>query len=106
MRLRPRFGNAFSTAEAVRVVATVYGAQADPGTQKAALRTRYSILRTGRPVARGPEDAFTTREAVASVGPIPLAGYEPGTYVVRLDVTDTVAGRSVRQEAAFEVGPP
>ena len=28
---------------------------------------------------------------MASVGPIPLASYAPGAYVVRLDVTDTVA---------------
>ncbi len=44
-------------------------------------------------MARGAEDAFTTADAVASVGPIPLAAYAPGAYVVRLDVTDSVASR-------------
>jgi hypothetical protein len=43
---------------------------------------------------------------VASVGPIPLADYAPGSYVVRLDVTDTVAKQTLRQETAFEIRRP
>ncbi len=106
MRLRPRFGNVYLTSDALQVVATLYGAQLDAATGGAALRARYTILREGKAVARGGEDVFTTAEAVASVGPIPLSAYEPGTYLVRLDATDATAGRSLRQEASFEVRKP
>jgi hypothetical protein len=87
------------------VVATVYGAKVDPATGQAALKARYSILKDGRPVARGAEDAFTTVDAVASVGPIPLDGYAPGAYVVRLDLTDGVSKQTLRHEAPLEIRP-
>ncbi len=60
----------------------------------------------GKPVARGAPDVFTTSDAVASVGPIPLADYAPGAYVVRLDVTDAVTKQTLRQETAFEIRKP
>jgi hypothetical protein len=105
-KLRPRFGNVFATTDSLLVVATVHGGQLDPSTKQASLRARYSISKDGRPVARGGEDTFATAEAVASVGPIPLAGYPPGVYRVRLDVTDSVAQQTLRQEASFEVQKP
>jgi hypothetical protein len=88
------------------VVAALYGAKADPASGQAGLRSRFSILKDGKPVARGAEDVFTTPDAVASVGPIPLADYTPGSYVVRLDVTDAVTKQTLRQEAAFEIRKP
>ena len=105
-RLRPRFGNVFAPTDALMVVATLYGARVDPGTGQAGLRSRYSILKDGKTVARGGEDAFTTPDAVASVGPIALATYAPGAYVVRLDVTDAVASQTLRQEVPFEIQKP
>jgi len=106
MRLHPRFGNVFAPADSLMVVATVYGAKADPATGQASLKSRFTILKGAKPVARGAEDAFTTTDAVASVGPIPLADYAPGSYVVRLDVTDTVTKQTLRQEAPFEIRKP
>jgi len=105
-RLRPRFGNTFAATDSILVVATLHGAKLDPATKQAALRSRYGILKDGKPVARGGEDVFGTADAVASVGPIPLAGYKPGTYLVRLDVTDTVAQQTLRQEVVFEIRQP
>ena len=106
MRLHPRFGNVFAPSDSLMVVATLYGAKADPATGQAGLRSRFSILRDGKPVARGAEDVFTTPDAVASVGPIPLADYAPGSYVVRLDVTDAVTKQTLRQETALEIRKP
>ena len=103
--LHPRLANAFTPKDALMVVATVYGAKLDPATGQAALKARYSILKDGRPVARGAEDAFTTADAVASVGPIPLDGYAPGAYVVRLDLTDGVSKQTLRHEAPLEIRP-
>ena len=71
MRLRPRFGNVFAPSDALMVVATLYGAKVDAATGQAGLRSRFTILKDGKPVARGAEDAFTTPDAVASVGPDP-----------------------------------
>jgi GWxTD domain-containing protein len=107
LRLHPRFGNVFTTSDALMVVATLYGAKVDPATGQASLRSRYTLLmKTGKPVARGAEDVFTTADAVASVGPIPLSTYAPGAYVVRLDVTDKVSGQALRQETPFEIRQP
>jgi hypothetical protein len=106
MRLHPRFGNAFGPADSLMVVATLYGAKPDPATGQASLRSRFTILKDGKPVARGAEDVFTTPDAVASVGPVPLADYAPGVYLVRLDVTDAVAKQTLRQEASFEIRKP
>jgi GWxTD domain-containing protein len=106
MRPHPRFGNVFAPKDALLVVAALYGAKVDPATAQAALRSRFTILKGGKPVARGAEDVFTTTDAVASVGPIPLADYAPGTYVVRLDVTDKVANQTLRQEAPLEIRQP
>ena len=106
MRLHPRFGNVYAPADALRVVAALYGAKVDPATGQAALRSRFTILKGGRPVARGAEDAFATPDAVTSVGPVPLADYAPGSYVVRLDVTDKVSNQTLRQEVPFEIRKP
>jgi GWxTD domain-containing protein len=105
-RLHPRFGNVFAPQDALMVVAALYGAKVDAATGQAGLRSRFSILKDGRAVARGAEDVFTTPDAVASVGPIPLADYAPGSYVVRLDVTDTATKQTLRQEATFEIRKP
>jgi len=102
-RIRPRLGNVFTTTDALVVVAALYGGKPDGATGLASLRARYTILKDGKPVARGAPDAFQTSDAVASVGPIPLASYAPGAYVVRLDVTDEVTKQTLRQEAALEI---
>jgi GWxTD domain-containing protein len=98
--------NVFAPADSLMVVSTVYGAKADPATGQPSLRVRFTVLNDGKPVARGAEDVFTTTDAVASVGPISLAAYAPGAYVVRLDVTDAVTKQTLRQEAPFEIRNP
>ncbi|HXY40115.1 MAG TPA: GWxTD domain-containing protein, partial [Vicinamibacteria bacterium] len=103
--LRPRPGNAFTAKDALMVLAGVYGGKPDPASGQAALRSRFTILKDGKIVARGSEDAFTTADAVASVGPIPLTGFAPGAYVVRLDVNDTVSRQTLRQEAPLTIRP-
>ena len=103
-RLVPRFGNVFSARDALQVVAVLYGGTADPATGKTALHTRYLFLKDGKPVARD-EQSFATASAVASVGPVPLGDFAPGTYLVRLEVTDEQARSTETREAAFEVRP-
>ena len=104
-RLHPRFGNVFTPQDSLVVVGMLFGAKASADTGRASVRARFSVLKEGKAVARGAEDAFTTPDAVASVGPIPLSAYTPGAYLVRLEATDEVANRTLRQEAPFEIRP-
>jgi GWxTD domain-containing protein len=103
LRLRPRFGNVFQKTDSIKVVSVVYGGQADAATGKASLRARFSVSKDGHPVAKSADEAFETATAVASIGPIPLAGFAVGPHMVKLEVTDGVAHTTVVQEAAFEV---
>lgn len=103
LRLQPRFGNVFTAADEMNVVAVLYGATADPTTGKTSLKARYTFLKEGRPIAKGDDQPFDTPMAVASVGPVPLSGFGPGRYKVRLDAWDEHSGEKKRQEAAFEI---
>jgi GWxTD domain-containing protein len=104
-RLRPRFGNVFAPQDSLVVVGMLFGAKSSADTRQAALRARFTILKEGKAVARGAEDVFTTSDAVASVGPIPLSAYAPGAYLVRLEATDEIANRTLHAEAPFEIRP-
>jgi hypothetical protein len=101
--LRPRFGDAFRASDALHVVCVLSGGKADAATNKAALHARFTLLKDGTPVARGAEEVFDTSTAVASIGPVPLTGYAAGRYVVKLEVTDKVAGTAVVEERPFEI---
>ena len=105
MRLHPRFGNVFTTADALHVVCVLYGGQADAATGKASLRARVSVSKDGRPVAMGQPETFDTASAVVSVGPVPLAGYAPGRYLAKVEAMDLVSGKTETQETAFEIAP-
>jgi len=102
-RMVPRFGNAFTPRDRLQAVAVVYGAQADPATGKASVLTRYRLLKDGRPVARDSEQRLDTAQGVVSIGPVPLAGFAPGRYVLRLEVTDERANKEDAQEAGLEI---
>jgi len=105
LRLHPRLGNVFTTADAFHAVCVLYGGQADPATGKVSLRARMSLAKDGQPVAMGQPETFDTTSAVVSVGPVPLAGYAPGRYVAKVEALDLVSGKAETGEAAFEIAP-
>ena len=105
LRLHPRLGNVFTTADAFHAVCVLYGGQADPATGKVSLRARMSLAKDGQPVAMGQPETFDTTSAVVSVGPVPLAGYAPGRYVAKVEALDLVSGKAQTGEAAFEIAP-
>jgi GWxTD domain-containing protein len=102
LRLRPRFGDAFKAADALQVVSVVSGGKTD-AAGKPNVHARFSILKDGKPVAKGDDQAFDTAMAVASIGPVPLTGFAPGHYAVRLEAKDAAAGTSVVEERPFEL---
>ena len=105
-RLVPTFGGKVHASEQVEFVYQVYDLKTDPTTGKADASADVSILKDGKtPVAKAPSKAIDAERDGASVGPIPLANFSPGKYVVQLKVTDKLGKREVVQEAALEVLP-
>jgi GWxTD domain-containing protein len=106
VRLIPVFGGVAHKADQVEFFYQVYDLRLNPATGKADAIAVVSILKNGKtPVAKAPANQIDTEFAGSSVGPLPLAGYEPGKYVVQLKVTDKLAKKELVQEAPLEVLP-
>jgi GWxTD domain-containing protein len=106
VRLLPVFGGRAHKADQVEFFYQVYDLRLDPATGKADATAAVSILKNGKtPVARAPVTQMETEFAGSSVGPIPLANYEPGQYVVQLKVTDKLAKKDLVQETPLEILP-
>ena len=106
VRIIPAFAGVVRKAEQVEIFYQVYDLKLDPATGKADATAVVSILKDGKtPVAKAPPNPIDTEFAGSSVGPIPLAGYEPGKYVVQVRVTDKLAKKDLLQEAPLEVVP-
>jgi hypothetical protein len=101
----PRFGNAFAVRDSFEAVATIYGAETDHATGKSSVLARFRVLKDGRPVSRDSEQRIETSPGVASIGPVPLAGFSPGRYVLRLEVVDERSHRKDAREAVLEITP-
>ena len=58
-----------------------------------------------RPIAQAPAQPLETPVAGSVIGPVPLAGYEPGEYKVQLKIADNVAKKDKVQEVTIEIKP-
>jgi GWxTD domain-containing protein len=105
MRLNPVFGGIVHKADQVELFYQVYDLKLDPATGKANSVANVAILKDGRPIAKAPANTIETEFAGSSVGPIPLANFQPGKYLVQLKVTDNVAKKDLVQEVPLEVQP-
>jgi GWxTD domain-containing protein len=106
VRLNPAFKGMVRKSEQVEIFYQVYDMKVDPATGKADGTAVVSILKDGKkPVAKAPPNPIETELAGSSVGPIPLANFEPGKYVVQLKVEDKLAKKDVVVEAPMEVLP-
>jgi GWxTD domain-containing protein len=106
IRLIPAFGGIVHKADQVEFFYQVYDLMLNPATGKADASAVVSILKDGKtPVAKAPANQIETEFAGSSVGPLPLAAYEPGKYVVQLKVTDKLAKKELVQEAPLEILP-
>jgi len=104
--LYARPGNVLTPADSLRLLLLIQNAAVSPETKKASLRAMFTILKDGRPVARGSEQAFDTPGAAASVGPIALTDFAAGQYLARVEVNDDVAKTRVVRETPFTVKLP
>jgi GWxTD domain-containing protein len=104
-RLIPHFGTVFHKADQLAIFYQVYDLAGDAAGQGADASATIAILRDGKtPVART-SNPITTTVGGSVIGPVPLAGYDAGKYVVQLKVTDKKTQKEVAREAAFEVVP-
>jgi GWxTD domain-containing protein len=106
VRLLPTFGGIAHKTDPLEFFYQVYDLRLDPATGKADGVAVVSILKDGKtPIAKAPANPIETEFAGSSVGPLSLAGFEPGKYVVQLKVSDKIAKKELIQEAPFEVLP-
>ena len=106
LRLIPAFGGVAKVSDQVEFFYQVYDLKLDAATGKADASAVVSVLRDGKtPVAKAPPNPIVTEFAGSTVGPIPLANFGPGKYVVQLKITDKIGKREIVQEAPLEVQP-
>jgi hypothetical protein len=106
VRLSPAFGGIARKADHVEIFYQVYDLRLDPSTGKADAVASLRILKDGKAtVAQAPPNPIETEFAGSSVGPISLAAFEPGKYVVQLKVQDKVAKKDLVQETSLEIVP-
>jgi len=107
VRLIPAFGGVAKQSEQVEFFYQVYDLKLDAATGKANASAVVSLYKEGSktPVAQAQPNTIETEFAGSTVGPIPLASFSPGKYLVQLKVTDKVGKHEVVQEATLEVVP-
>jgi GWxTD domain-containing protein len=102
-RLIPFFGTTFHKADSITIFYQVY----DLGTDlngKADGSATVSIVKGTSTVASN-RNAMTTSVGGSAIGPVPLASFEPGKYVVRLKVEDKVTKKDVVLDTPIEIVP-
>jgi GWxTD domain-containing protein len=116
-RLLPHFDNAFRPAESVMLLGVVYNAKTEdppvvvdgaaaptePPAGKASVTVGFTISKDGKLIAQAPDQSYDTPSATPGVGPVPLAKYTPGKYVVKMKVRDNLGKKDVTKEAEFEI---
>jgi GWxTD domain-containing protein len=102
-RLYPCFGTTFHKADSLTIFYQVYDLGTDLNGLADATAT-VSILKGTATVASN-RTPITTAIGGSAIGPVPLAGLEPGKYVVQLKVVDRVSKKDLTQETPIEIVP-
>jgi GWxTD domain-containing protein len=102
-KLVPSFDNVFAKSGSMSVIGAVYNAAKDPATGKASMSWGFTVLKDGKPVAKTEDQVVEAETASPSIGPVPLANFAPGKYVVQLRVHDNVTKKDYTKDATFEV---
>jgi hypothetical protein len=94
-----------SKADSPTIVWQVYDLKVDEATGAPSGLATFSLLKGTKAVAESPAVAIDRPVAGSSIGPIPLAKYEPGQYTAKLMVSDKVAKKDKVVEVVIEVKP-
>ena len=105
-RLIPRFGGLFTKAESASFFYQVYDLKTDEAGKASAVAS-VTMMKDGSRtvVAKAGDQPIDTPVGGTVVGPVPLAKYEAGKYIVQLKVRDNLAKKDLTQEVPFEVKP-
>lgn len=108
MRVVPNVSRSYYPDQMLLLYVQAYGLTIDPETRANDVTLRGAVLRDGEQLRRIPEQhpfpAPLSRQSF-SLG-LPLAGYRPGVYEVRLEIVDEVGEVSQELTAEFAVLPP
>jgi GWxTD domain-containing protein len=105
MRLVPVFASSLHTADTVTFFFQVYDLQVD-GAGKANGSVRLKLAREGGETLQTlPETPIQTAVFSTALGPVALAPFPPGRYLVQIEATDKLADKTTSAQAAFEVLP-
>jgi len=108
VKVRPSVKNRFSVENPLGLYLQLYGLGMDQGTLAPSIETRYRITRDNETVVevRGGEQeglrVYSDNRA-ALIKVLPVSGLEPGKYLVEVEVTDLVKGKSVRRVQEFQL---
>jgi hypothetical protein len=103
-RLIPFFGSTFRKTDQLSIFFQVYDLAVDASGVADGMAT-ISILKDGKtPIART-QNPINTPVGGSVIGPVPLASYEPGKYVVQMKVVDKTGKKDLVQETPFEIVP-
>lgn len=108
-KVRPRIDNKFNKTEAMYIYMQLYNFGPDEKTQKPAGAIEYEIDKAGtnEKVAGFSEDVATIRNASANQVTVEkrvgLSSFVPGSYTIKVKVTDKNRNQTVLQQANFTV---
>jgi len=105
MRLVPAFASSLHKADSVTFFFQVYGLQVDAaGKANGSVRLKLA-KESGETLQTLPETPIQTALFSTALGPVALAAFPPGRYLVRIEATDKLAQKTVSAQAPFEVMP-
>jgi GWxTD domain-containing protein len=104
-QLIPVFTASLRKSDSVMFFFQLYGLHLD-ATGRANGSVRLKLTKEGAgPLHTSGETPFQAADFSSAVGPIPLAGFPPGKYMVEIEATDKIAQKTVTLRASFEIQP-
>ena len=104
-RMVPRFGNVFRKSDSVQFLCMGYNAALDPRVLKPSVAARFEVLKADKPLTASNDILIDTSDFAPTLGPIPLRGAEPGTYQLKVVVTDRVAKKELSTTTTYQIVP-
>ncbi len=102
-RLVPHFGATLHRTDPLVIFYQAYNLATDANGKADATVTVGVVKGTSALATR--RDAITTSVAGSAVGPVPLAGLEPGSYLVRLTLEDRLSDARLVREVPIAIVP-
>jgi hypothetical protein len=94
----------FAPADTLTLLSFLYGGVKDEAG-KTSVTMSMTISREGKTIGKLDDQTLET-PGNQTIGPIPLATYEPGTYIVEVKVKDNVGKTEIVDRTTFEVRSP